>query len=356
MSHHLISLFLVVEYDKAEGSWWWPYLRTLPTQFRNMPPNYTPEEAELARQSRIEYVLGDRFQSDYDEICEAVAEFCQQHSFAMYKWGRLVLRSRAFSLDVDGVDQTALQPFVDMINHDFKNVASWRYDQEGRRGEIYAKRPIKAGDIVTISYGVKSNRLLLRTYGFVIMNNPNHEAALYLQLPDGESASGMLALRVAKADNPSTEFYRIQHTLTLSTSDDEFKAAIKLCRVAVATRAELDQYDSFDVPVSLQNEAQALRYMRESIDETLYKQTTMVDQDEVLLKSSSLSENERNIITTRYSEKITLIMMNEILEDLIDIVDPSVDHRSFNKLRYHQKYAGHMKYLRLIGDLRRSVR
>jgi hypothetical protein len=321
-----------------------------------MPPNYTPEEAQLARESRIESILGERFQEDYDEICEALADFCQQHSFATYKWSRLVLRSRAFSLDVDGVDQTALQPFVDMINHDFSSVASWRYDQEGRRGEIYAKQPIKAGDIVSISYGVKSNRLLLRTYGFTIMDNPNHEATLFLQLPDGESASGMLARRVAKTGNPSTEFYRIQHTITLSTSDDEFKAAMKLCRIAVATPDELDQHESFDVPASLRNEARALRYLQESIDATLYKQTTMVDQDEALLKSSALSNNERNIITTRYSEKMSLIMMNEILEDLVDLVDPSADQRLFNKRRYHQKYADHHKYVRLIVDLRRSSR
>jgi hypothetical protein len=356
MSHYMISIFLVVEHDKAEASWWWPYLRTLPKHFQNMPPNYTPEEKELARQSRLDAVLSDRFQSDFNEICEALPDFCQQHSLETYKWARLVLRTRAFSLDRDGVDQTALQPFVDMINHDFTNMASWRYDQEGRRGQIYARRPIKAGDAVTISYGAKSNRCLLRIYGFAIPNNPTHEAILFIQLPDGESASGMLARRVAKTGNPHTEFYRIHHTITLSTSDDDFQAAMKLCRIAIATSDELDQHDSFDQAISLRNEAAALRYLQESIDAGLYKHTTTVDEDEVLLKSSSLSDNERNIIVTRLSEKLTLITMNEIIEDLLDLADPSVDKRSFNKRRYHQKYADHFKYVRSIAHLRRLSR
>jgi hypothetical protein len=84
----------------------------------------------------------------------------------------------------------ALQPFVDMINHEFENLATWRFDQAERQGEIYAKRPIKAGDAVSISYGPKSNRVLLRIYGFALLNNPNHQATLYLQLPDGEGPSG----------------------------------------------------------------------------------------------------------------------------------------------------------------------
>jgi len=357
MSHCMIALFLVVELDKAESSWWWPYLRTLPTHFRNMPPNYTPEEIEFGLESQLESIFGDRFQTDYEEICEAIPDFCQQHSFETYKRGRLILRSRAFSLDRNGDGETALQPFVDMINHDIEKVAaSWRYDQDGQRGEIYAKRAIKAGDVVTLSYGSKSNRVLLRTYGFAIPNNPNHEAILFLQLPDGETASGMLARRVAKTGNPSTEFYRIQHSITLSTSDDDFKDAMKLCRVSVATSDELDQHEAFDQPISLENEARALRYMQESIDFALYKHTTTVDEDEKLLQSSTLSENERNIILTRYSDKLTLIMMNEILEDLLDLADHSVDQRTFSKRRYHHKYSGHLKYVRSLVELRRLAR
>ena len=47
MSHHLIALFLVVEHDLAESSWWWPYLCSLPKHFQNMPPNYTPGHLSL---------------------------------------------------------------------------------------------------------------------------------------------------------------------------------------------------------------------------------------------------------------------------------------------------------------------
>jgi hypothetical protein len=69
----------------------------------------------------------------------------------------------------------------------------------------------------------------------------------------------MLARRVAKSGNPNTEFYRLEHAITLSTSDEDFLSGMKICRIAVATSAELDQYDTFDQPVSLSNEAAALR-------------------------------------------------------------------------------------------------
>lgn len=81
-------------------------------------------------------------------------------------------------------------PFADMVNHDFNHVASWAFSDELRQGQIYAVRPIKKGSEVTISYGNKSNRLLLRTYGFALPNNPNLEATVYIQLPDGEIKNG----------------------------------------------------------------------------------------------------------------------------------------------------------------------
>ncbi|KMS94289.1 hypothetical protein BVRB_022910, partial [Beta vulgaris subsp. vulgaris] len=165
----------------------------------------------------------------------------------------------------------------------------------------------------------------------------------------------MLARRVAKSGNPSTEFYRIQHMITLSTSDDDFRSAMKLCRVSVATSDELDQHDDFNLPISLRNEAEALRYLQESIDTALYKHTSTIDDDERLLETS-LSENQRNIILTRHSEKSTLIALNEIIEDLLDLAHPSVDQITFNKRRYLHKYVDHQKYVRGLVELRRSAR
>eukprot|EP00474_Spongospora_subterranea_P003959 CRZ04417.1 hypothetical protein [Spongospora subterranea] len=293
------------------------------------------------------------FKADYDLICESLPEFCQVNSFDDYKWGRLAVRSRSFSLLVDGIDEAAMMPFADMVNHDFNNLASWRFEDNIRHGQIFCRRPITKGAPITITYGPKSNRVLLRTYGFAVQDNPFNTANLYIQLPDGEGPSGLLTRRVAKTGNPDTEFYRILHTVSLDTNDDDFKAAIALCRIAVATPDQLDQITDYAAsPISLKNEGDALRYMEYEIDAALYK--IGETDDDTVLKSSTLSDNERNVLITKHGERDVLMKLSMVIESLLPLVDPSISMAEFTKRRYHSRYANHIAYIRKIVELRRT--
>jgi hypothetical protein len=62
-----------------------------------------------------------------------------------------------------------LIPFLDQINHATNPNSEIDCDSSGCK--VYALRAITGGDEVTISYGTKSNVLLLQTYGFSVLGN-----------------------------------------------------------------------------------------------------------------------------------------------------------------------------------------
>ncbi|XXQ32813.1 SET domain-containing protein [Plasmodiophora brassicae] len=356
-SHNLIALFLTVERDLGRRSWWFPYLQTLPTSYANLPVNYDADEVAMLAESgnnmdTLHTWELERIVHDYNALCGALASFCDQHTLETYKWARLTVKSRAFSLTIDGVEQTALMPYADMVNHDFDSVASWRFQHDARRGQIYSRQPVPKGAPITITYGAKSNRRLLSSYGFALPDNPFDTATIHVQLPDGEAASGMLAKRVAKSNNPDTEFYRIRFTITPRSDDDAFQRALSLSRVAVATPEELDVLLDGDTPVSLRNERAALRYLAMAMDASYFQTRQSVEVDEALLKVG-LTQNQRNVVLTRLGEKRVLLAAMKMLDDLLTVVDPGLDQDEFNRRRLHKDMRPHVRYLAEVADLHR---
>lgn len=85
----------------------------------------------------------------------------------LFLQARLCMLSRIFATD----EEPALVPVVDLFNHSADNGVEWGWDAsspEGGAMVVTALRAHAAGEALTISYGMRPNPLLLRTYGFTL--------------------------------------------------------------------------------------------------------------------------------------------------------------------------------------------
>eukprot|EP00929_Paragymnodinium_shiwhaense_P035924 TRINITY_DN19324_c0_g1_i2.p1 TRINITY_DN19324_c0_g1~~TRINITY_DN19324_c0_g1_i2.p1 ORF type:complete len:716 (-),score=161.96 TRINITY_DN19324_c0_g1_i2:563-2710(-) len=76
----------------------------------------------------------------------------------------LARRTRAFHTS----HGSSLVPVVDLFNHSAKHGADWRWDKASGDMVLTALRRHEAGEEICISYGIRPNTLLFRTYGFTL--------------------------------------------------------------------------------------------------------------------------------------------------------------------------------------------
>ncbi|CAE8695075.1 unnamed protein product, partial [Polarella glacialis] len=93
---------------------------------------------------------------------------------------RLSLLSREFATR----HGSALVPLVDLCNHSATPAAHQSWDLQGDAMVITAVRDLEAGEELLITYGLTSNPMLLRTYGFVLP--PGIEPAWTVSFPVSE--------------------------------------------------------------------------------------------------------------------------------------------------------------------------
>mmetsp|Transcript_9959 Transcript_9959/g.26369 ORF Transcript_9959/g.26369 Transcript_9959/m.26369 type:complete len:369 (+) Transcript_9959:92-1198(+) len=89
----------------------------------------------------------------------------------------LSLRTRAFHTG----DGSVLVPVVDFFNHSGSPGAAWSWDEEAAAMIVTATRAHAVGEHVCISYGLRPNPLLLRTYGFTLPPESEPSWAFVLQ-------------------------------------------------------------------------------------------------------------------------------------------------------------------------------
>lgn len=180
-----LAIFLLDEHSKAEESFYFPYLATLPSTYLTNPLYYNSEELSLLRGSMcLRHVKRhhDELIYEYAQLQTLLPAFTDKHSFERFVWARLSVLSRQFSMDYgcDGRDKEAsLVPMLEMVNHDSaqRNVL-WDFDTGSQSAKLVADGPLSATSTrdphLYVSYGQKSNARLLLYYGFVMKNNGRH--------------------------------------------------------------------------------------------------------------------------------------------------------------------------------------
>jgi histone-lysine N-methyltransferase SETD3 len=101
------------------NSFWAPYIKILPTKYRNMPIFYTEEELKHLKGSFTLDKIEDRkisLRTEYENICRAVPEF-RRYTHWEFVWARLVVITRIFGLVIKGTKTDGLVAYADMLNH-----------------------------------------------------------------------------------------------------------------------------------------------------------------------------------------------------------------------------------------------
>lgn len=135
----------------------------------NFPILYTEEEKQYLKGSKFLSMTNARItqiKKDYEIICKEVPDFAQ-FSLKEYAEAIILVASRAYNLNIGGVETIAMVPYADMFNHKRQAPTYYSYMDEQKGFVIQSTEEIKRGQVVNIIYSNKDKRVLLLNYGFV---------------------------------------------------------------------------------------------------------------------------------------------------------------------------------------------
>ena len=114
-------------------------------------------------------------------IVEEVPEYNQ---FSLKEYGeiRMMVASRIFGIDIEGIKTDGFVAYADMLNHKRPRQTSWTYSDERGGFIIEAVEDIRRGDQVYDSYGKKCNTRFLLNYGFINLENDANEFPIVVKL------------------------------------------------------------------------------------------------------------------------------------------------------------------------------
>lgn len=144
--HSFLSAFIMQERRK-EVSQFHAYIDILPKNLTNFPIFFTAEEKGWLHGSpfldQIEEKIED-IKSDYDLICSEVPEFAE-FPLQEYSETRMMVSSRIFGIDVEGVKTDGFVAYADMLNHRRPRQTTWTYTDDRQGFIIEAMEDIKRG-------------------------------------------------------------------------------------------------------------------------------------------------------------------------------------------------------------------
>lgn len=311
-----LASFLLQEKHRP-GSFWKPYVDSLPEAFPHVPLFFSESERALLQGSFVLTLL--QFQDyslrqDHAQLCQKVPGY-ERFSVEEFIWARLSVSSRNFGLKVGGLQGRALVPLADMLNHRRPPDVLWDTSKDGQFFVMTAQNPVATGLEIHDSYGAKSNDLLLLHFGFVAENNEQDEVFLSIGLPEGTAlASGkqkLLGLSSPTAKQPFKVPLQYEHAST--------QRMFSFLRVACAAPLELPRLAPRLLtglgsipPLSVANEERVLRSLGAACEARLAAFATSLEEDERLLREGALSLNARGCVLMRREEKRLLHAWREL--------------------------------------------
>ena len=116
--HSFLSTFIMQERRKDKTKWDY-YIDILPKSFTNFPIFFDQEELKWLEGSAFKDQIFEKIEDikqDYDLICKEVPEFAQ-FPIKEYSELRMMVASRIFGIQVDGVKTDGFVAYADMLNH-----------------------------------------------------------------------------------------------------------------------------------------------------------------------------------------------------------------------------------------------
>ena len=98
----------------------------------------------------------------------------------------MMVSSRIFGMNIEGVKTDGFVPMADMLNHKRPKQTTWTYTDEKEGFVIEAIGDIPRNDEIFDSYGKKCNSRFFLNYGFIVRNNDANEVPLSIYYNAGD--------------------------------------------------------------------------------------------------------------------------------------------------------------------------
>eukprot|EP00826_Nyctotherus_ovalis_P057522 TRINITY_DN7872_c0_g4_i1.p1 TRINITY_DN7872_c0_g4~~TRINITY_DN7872_c0_g4_i1.p1 ORF type:complete len:274 (+),score=96.76 TRINITY_DN7872_c0_g4_i1:430-1251(+) len=149
-----LTLFLLQQLHDPL-SFWQPYVDVYPHSVSSFPMFYSEEEKLMLHGSVI---LEDaeeemrRMREEYENVA-AVAPGFKKFTVEEYVRNKVLIKSRALKMKIDGIECKAIVPLADMFNYHYEKLGqtSWKFDQASDCFVVNAERDISLGDSVFFS-------------------------------------------------------------------------------------------------------------------------------------------------------------------------------------------------------------
>lgn len=342
--HSFLTTYILQQEEHGEASSFFPFIDILPKSFENFPIFYTAEEKEYLKGSpflnQVEEKIED-IKQDYQTICDKVPEY-ERFPIKHFSEIRMMVSSRIFGMNIEGVKTDGFVPMADMLNHKRPKQTTWTYTDEKEGFEIHAIEDIQRNEEIFDSYGKKCNSRFLLNYGFIVRNNDANEVPVEVYYNPGDKylthkkemiSDGSDFKKFRVTDNlRETNMFEFFSWTRFVEFDENYTILIDYeARSAAKPKYEDEDEERFDSnrgfrakdlpPLSVRNEKKVLLRMKIECTKVLEGYPTSLEEDlEILAQDEEgkgpvpVSENYRNCLLMRSGEK-------QVLKYLIDSVD-----------------------------------
>jgi len=322
-----LALLLIHERSLGDASFWAPYIDLLPsTEEVGQTWTWGQEDLALLTGSGVLDSTASLRAKLEREYATLVAENLTPYgldvegvyTWTAFEWAMSMLFSRA--IDLREVQQLALVPYADLLNHSPYSSSYFVYNQiplsNEREVTLYADRTYARNDQVLISYGQKSNAELLLLYGFVVDRNLFDEVDITIALdPEDSRYDEKREFLQNQGLQPAMAF-----PLLIDRYSSELMQYLRLCCMT-ASDGPLSSYKYSDM-ISLSNERAALQVLRDGCISALNGYPESEEEDAALMERSSLfatmPRNARMAIKARRNEKRILLKTVRTCEQGLD--------------------------------------
>jgi len=227
----ILILFLALEREKGKESFWFPYIESLPKN-DSFVDDWAPQLLETLGLSILVQGKSAEIRSSYSSLVD----------FDSFRWAFWMVESRSFLNRFSNIScDPVMIPFADMLNHLDCRADSAEFSCD--MFSMVADRNIQSGDAVFNSYGRRTNRELILSYGFALEKNCWEYVAL---------------------KNLPSHHISDRESLFLYESPVPNKSLVNLFRISVADQTERTWIqNNQNTPVSFENESKAIEKLRE---------------------------------------------------------------------------------------------
>jgi histone-lysine N-methyltransferase SETD3 len=255
------------------------YYESLPKTLPQIPLYWNDNDTATLHGSFLLQLIDERRDNithDYYTILNIAPELAS-YSIDDFLWARVLVGSRTFSININGVKTEALIPYADMLNHRKPSLSVWTYNNNDDALVVTSLNTISINQQIYDSYGQKCNSRYLLNYGFTVLNNIEYNVWRFvLSLDNDDPALNIKRNLWGYNDDDSIAVH-----LSIRPYDRYALETLAYARFIVARGRELlrlSYLDEIDLQnpdetldaISVDNEIRTLMLLRQAANDQLF--------------------------------------------------------------------------------------